>query len=71
MKRNLSTSIYHKLHTPQNNSPPVNWPPIILKYQPEIHFDPPALDNSEVGKAIRRAYRKTFNLRGYCGKTEH
>lgn len=33
--------------------------------------DPMELDNSEAGKAARKAYRWANNLCGYCGKPGH
>lgn len=38
---------------------------------PALHYDPMELDNSEAGKAARKAYRWANNLCGYCGKPGH
>lgn len=58
---------------PLFNIPNNNTPKDISNQHPFAtpHYDPMELDNSEAGKAARKAYRWANNLCGYCGKPGH
>ncbi|VDB88691.1 Bgt-20696-2, partial [Blumeria graminis f. sp. tritici] len=55
---------------PTNKSPALS--SVNSRQTPVVqNFDPMELDNSEAGKAARKAYRWANNLCGYCGKGGH
>lgn len=77
-RQNLSQPVRPKPFTsPQTITQPysakVTTPSVITppNVSPAPNYDPMELDNSEAGKAARKAYRWANNLCGYCGKSGH
>lgn len=48
-----------------------SFPSMQINHNNNLTSDPMELDNSEAGKAARKAYRWANNLCGYCGKPGH